>query len=133
MTEARKKFYTFGEILQKVQSDPENLAMTREKYFKDGIYFKDQVPTIEESGVISPPTARLVAKDKTGEVTIWYPSQEDLHAMNWFLLKKVKKDSPISREPVSEETLDIIKVYRELLSKLEEIEHKLASTYRNEE
>ena len=132
--EARKTFYTFGEILQKIQSDPENLAMTREKYFKDGIYFKDQIPSIGENGVISPSTARLVAKDKSGEVAIWYPSQEDLHAMNWLLLKKVKKDEPISSDKQdSDDPTDLMDLWGELLKKLTEIEQRMSKMYRDDE
>lgn len=102
--EASKKFYTFGEALTKIQSDPENLAMTRLKYFNEGIYIRDVVPSIVSEGVVFPKRPSLVMfNNRSTEEAYWIPSQEDLHSNNWFILKKIKRATPENTESLNED------------------------------
>ena len=96
--EARKKFFTFGEALNKIQADPENLAMTRQKYYDEDILIKEVIPTVISPGEIYPKRPALIMKQGSDEV-YWTPTQEDLHANNWFLLrKKPNKNTKLDSE-----------------------------------
>lgn len=119
--EVRKKFYTFGEALNKVQSDPENLAMSRQKYLDKNIYIKEYIPNFSEVDYGDYPM--LIAKSND-DIEIFVPSQDDLHANNWILLrKKVKstvnnetKQSQVKDEFI-EKFMDLLKEFNNLFSK----------------
>lgn len=119
--EVRKKFYTFGEALNKVQRDPENLAMSRQKYLDKNIYIKEYIPNFSEVDYGDYPM--LIAKSND-DIEIFVPSQDDLHANNWILLrKKVKstvnnetKQSQVKDEFI-EKFMDLLKEFNNLFSK----------------
>lgn len=84
--EARKRYYTFGEAIDKLLADPEHLAITRPKYGEEGIVIVDLLPRADG---VYPTKPQLVVVDRLGFSTEYIPSQEDIHSMNWMVLHKV--------------------------------------------
>lgn len=109
--EARKQYYTFGEALNKIQSDPEHLAMTRNKYYKAGYKIKEYLPSVDPDSVSSP----VLVIEGEDASAVYAPSQEDLHAINWFILRKV--ESP-KEEKKPEDTTSYDKEVVELLKRI---------------
>lgn len=116
--EARKQYYTFGEALDKIQSDPENLAMTRNKYYKAGYKVKEILPNINPESLPSP---MLIIEGENARAE-FIPTQEDLHAINWFILKKVtppKEEKKLEDAlPYDEEVVDLLKRINNFLERV---------------
>jgi hypothetical protein len=82
--EARKKYYTFSQALEKIMEDPNNLVMTRTPYISEGpSVIRELLPNVESD---FPDKPILVRVDSTG---LWeyFPTQEDMHSMTWMVLR----------------------------------------------
>lgn len=99
-----KNYMTFGAALDAMLKDPDNLAISRDKYFKEGVVICDKLPTISHQELLNSPI--LISKFEGGEY-IFMPSQEDIHCNGWFLLKKTPKPKDVKPEPLNEDDLDI--------------------------
>lgn len=129
--EARKRYYTFSQALEKIMGDPDNLVMTRTPYISEGpSVIMELLPNVESD---FPDKPILVRVDSTG---LWeyFPTQEDMHSMTWMVLRKgVKptgKDEPVPedltedevRDPLTEsaamELTKVLKQFNKLLGKL---------------
>lgn len=129
--EARKKYYTFSQALEKIMEDPNNLVMTRTPYISEGpSVIRELLPNVESD---FPDKPILVRVDSTG---LWeyFPTQEDMHSMTWMVLrngvKPTGKDEPVPedltedgvRDPLTEgavkELTKVLQQFNKLLDKL---------------
>lgn len=129
--EARKRYYTFSQALEKIMGDPDNLVMTRTHYISEGpngpSVIMELLPSVESDFPDSPV---LMKVNSTG-MWEYFPTQEDLHSMTWMVLRKeVSKDEPVPgdltedevRDPLTEsaaqELTKVLKQFNKLLGKL---------------
>ena len=106
--EARKRYYTFSQALEKIMGDPDNLVMTRTPYISEGpSVIMELLPNVKSD---FPDKPILVRVDSTG---LWeyFPTQEDMHSMTWMVLRKeakpTGKNEPIPGDLTEDEVKDI--------------------------
>lgn len=129
--EARKKYYTFSQALEKIMGDPDNLVMTRTHYISEGpngpSVIMELLPNVESDF----PEKPILMRVNSAGMWEYFPTQEDLHSMTWMVLRKeVSKDEPIPgdltedevRDPLTEsaamELTKVLKQFNKLLGKL---------------
>lgn len=100
---------TFGAALDAMLKDPDNLAISRDMYFQEGVVICEKLPSIRSEvltleNLLSSPI--LISVFEGGEF-IFNPSQEDIHCNGWFLLKKTPKPKDVKPEPLEEEDLPV--------------------------
>lgn len=100
---------TFGAALDAMLKDPDNLAISRDMYFQEGVVICEKLPSIRSEvltleNLLSSPI--LISVFEGGEY-IFNPSQEDIHCNGWFLLKKTPKPKDVKPEPLEEEDLPV--------------------------
>lgn len=107
-------YYTFGAALEKLQEDPDRLAISRKKYLKDGIVIREYIPT--PTNTTFGPRAALIFENEDGPLGHWCPNQEDIHSMNWIVLHKVE-DYGVDEDPQDLEEDDFVESVREIYIK----------------
>lgn len=129
--EARKRYYTFSQALEKIMGDPDNLVMTRTHYISEGpngpSVIMELLPSVESDFPDSPVLMRV----NSAGMREYFPTQEDLHSMTWMVLRKdVSKDEPVPgdltedevRDPLTksaaQELTKVLKQFNKLLGKL---------------